>query len=96
MQFLLTWGRVFSFPYSELKNLYNHCSSWKRITAITHLKNRKEEHSETVTAGTSLAVQWLGLHTSTEGGTVSIPGLGAKIPHATWRSQKKKKKEKKK
>ena len=27
-------------------------------------------------------VQWLGLHTSTAGGTGSIPGHGTKIPHA--------------
>ena len=43
--------------------------------------------------GNSLAVQWLGLCASTEGGTGSIPGWGTKIPHAAWRSQKKKKKE---
>ena len=30
--------------------------------------------------GTSLVVQWLRLHTSTAGGTGSIPGLGTKIP----------------
>ena len=30
--------------------------------------------------GTSLAVQWLRLHTSTAGGAGSIPGLGTKIP----------------
>ena len=33
---------------------------------------------------TSLAVHWLRHHTSTAGGTGSIPGLGIKIPHATW------------
>ena len=42
-------------------------------------------------AGTSLAVQWLRLHTSTAGGTVSIPGQGTKIPHAALCGQKKKK-----
>jgi len=30
--------------------------------------------------GTSLAVQWLRLH----GGAGSVPGWGAKIPHASW------------
>ena len=30
--------------------------------------------------GTSLAVQWLRLHTCTAGGTGSIPGQGTKIP----------------
>ena len=33
-------------------------------------------------SGTSLAVQWLRLHTSNAGGVGSIPGGGAKIPHA--------------
>ena len=43
----------------------------------------------TAGAGTSLAVQWLRLHTSTARGTDSIPGQGTKIPQATWHSQKK-------
>ena len=30
--------------------------------------------------GTSLEVQWLGLHASTAGGMGSIPGQGTKIP----------------
>ena len=30
--------------------------------------------------GNSLVVQWLGLHTSTAGGTGSIPGQRTKIP----------------
>ena len=41
---------------------------------------------------TSLVVQWLRLHASTAGGTGSIPGQGAKIPHPTCRAAKKKKK----
>ena len=32
--------------------------------------------------GTSLAVQWLRLHTATAGGTGSIPDWGTKILHA--------------
>ena len=44
-----------------------------------------------LTPGISLAVQWLGLHASTAGGTGSIPGQGTKILHASRRSQKKKK-----
>jgi len=32
--------------------------------------------------GTSLAAQWLGLHASNAGGSGSIPGGEAKIPHA--------------
>ena len=46
--------------------------------------------------GTSLAVQWLRLRASTAGGTGSIPGWGAKIPHTTWHGQKIKKIKKKK
>ena len=37
--------------------------------------------------GTSLAVQWLRLCTSTTGGVGSIPSRGTKIPHATQRGQ---------
>ena len=42
--------------------------------------------------GNPLAVQCLGLHASTAGGTGLIPGQGTKIPQAAWRHQKKKKK----
>ena len=34
-------------------------------------------------------VQWVGLHTSTAGGTGSIPGQGTKIPHASQTKKKK-------
>ena len=34
------------------------------------------------TAGTSLAVKWLRLHSSTAGGLSSVPGQRTKIPHA--------------
>ena len=44
--------------------------------------------------GTSLAVQWLRLHTCTAGGVGSTPGRVTKIPHVVRGSQKKKKKEK--
>ena len=37
--------------------------------------------------GNSLAVQWLGLHASTAGGTGLIPGQGAKVLHAAWHGQ---------
>ena len=36
----------------------------------------------------SLAVQWLRLRASIAGVPSSIPGLGTKIPYATWCSQK--------
>ena len=39
--------------------------------------------------GSSLAVQWLRLCTSSAGGEGSIPGYGTKIPHAVQHSQKK-------
>ena len=35
-------------------------------------------------------VQWYKLPTSTAGGKDSVPVSGTKIPHALWRSQKKK------
>ena len=38
-------------------------------------------------------VQWLRFHASIAGGMGSIPGQGTKIPHATWHSQLKKKKD---
>ena len=41
---------------------------------------------------TSLVVQWLRRHASTVGGVGSIPGGGAKIPHAMQCSLGKKKK----
>ena len=34
-------------------------------------------------------VQWLRLLTSKVGGMGLIPGWGTKVPHATWRGQKK-------
>ena len=38
-----------------------------------------------ITSGTSLAVQWLRLTApSNVEGTSSIPGQGARIPHARW------------
>ena len=53
---------------------------------------RAEEKESMIKAayiGNSLAVQWLGLHASTAGGTGSIPGRGTNIPHAMRHSQKK-------
>ena len=38
--------------------------------------------------GTSLAVQWLQLHTSNAQGIGLIPGQGTKTPHATQCGQK--------
>ena len=39
--------------------------------------------------GNSLVVQLLGLHTSTAGGTGSIPGQGSKILHTSQLGKKK-------
>ena len=38
--------------------------------------------------GTSLAVQWLRIHTSIAGDMVLIPGSGTKIPNTMWYGQK--------
>ena len=50
-------------------------------------KSRKT--TKKVTMGTSLAVQWLRLHTPNAGDTDSIPGQGTKILHAAWHGPKK-------
>ena len=42
----------------------------------------------------SLALQWLGLRAFTAEGMGSIPGRGTKVPHTSWRDQKKKKENK--
>ena len=46
--------------------------------------------------GTSLAVQWLKLHTPSAGGMGSVPGRGTKILHAARSGQKKQKNKKNK
>ena len=38
--------------------------------------------------GTSLAVQWLGLGTSSAGDMSSTTGQGTKVPYAVWHGQK--------
>ena len=43
-----------------------------------------------MSAGTSLAAQWLRLHDPNAGGRGSISGGGTKIPHAMRYGQKKK------
>ena len=48
-------------------------------------------HFRIPSQGSSLVVQWLGLHTSIARDTGSIPGQGTKIPQATWQKKKKKK-----
>ena len=50
---------------------------------------RVKEVEESKMSLTSLAVQWLRLHTLSAGGTGLMPGWGTKIPHAVQCSQKK-------
>ena len=45
-----------------------------------------------MSGGTSLAVQWLGLHLPVRGGVDSIPSGGAKISHALRQKSKHKQK----
>ena len=53
--------------------------------------SKENENTNQKRYETSLVVQWLRPHASTAGVMGSIPGQGTKIPHAMWRSQKKKK-----
>ena len=64
-----------------------HATTWMNHKCIMLMKDVKHKRLW----GTSLAIQWLGLHAATAGGVGSIPGRGTKIPHAARRSQKKKK-----
>ena len=58
-------------------------SSRKKLTEIVSWSYAKSR-----TGGTSLAVQWLRLCASTEGGESFNPDWGTKIPHAAVHSQK--------
>ena len=57
-----------------------------------HIINEKKNKKKNLT-GNSLAVQWLGLCTSTVGSPGSIPSQRTKVPQDTGHSKKKKKKE---
>ena len=63
------------YPEIVHKNLRQHLSGESVFSFQWHQKG---------TYGTSLAVQWLRHLASTAGGEGSIPGRGAKIPHASW------------
>ena len=63
-------------PLSHTPNLY--------FTTLNIIKLYQFSNSY---EGSSLVVQCLGLWASTVGGLGSIPGLGTRIPQATWRSQ---------
>ena len=62
------------------------------------LEKQRGESSKIIkknSQGTSLTVQWLGLHVSTAADMVrSLPGWGTKIPQASQHGQKKEKKRK--
>ena len=60
-------------------------SGWPKLTFVFLLFPRALKSGP----GTSLAVQWLRLYASNAGDAGSIPGWGAKIPHAAWSGQKK-------
>ena len=60
------------FPLGVTENIRNREMLAQHWEGNSYLK--------VVRMGTSLAVQWLGLHASTAGGMGSIPGQGTKIP----------------
>ena len=70
----------------SVSTLGKHLPSWLLLNFIS-LRS-----SQLWRCGTSLAGQWLRLHTSTAGGTDSIPGQGTKILHAVRCGQKKQRK----
>ena len=73
-------------------NLKNNIYGNSQYFLLSFSVNLKLLQKKSITvSGTSLAVQWLRLCTSSIGGIGSIPGQRTKIPHATWCSQKKKK-----
>ena len=78
------------------KQLVTHKGTPIRLSAdfsAETLQARREWHDilKVMRGGSSLAVQWLGLHAPAAESLGSIPGRGTKIPQATRRSQKKEK-----
>ena len=64
------------------------------IYIYAFISKQETEELRVSRAGNSLAVKWLGFHWTlafTAEGAGSIPSRGAKIPQATWSSQKNKK-----
>ena len=51
-------------------------------------QNKELSQSKTVNLGTSLAGQWLRLHTSIAGVSSTIPGWGTKILYTLWYKRK--------
>lgn len=79
------------------EDLLTFCFPWLLINCISflemplqHFLGMQVQHIvwlETIEVGTSLAVQWLGCHTSTAEGIGSIPGQGSKTPYTLWHNQ---------
>ncbi|XP_059950014.1 leydig cell tumor 10 kDa protein homolog isoform X1 [Mesoplodon densirostris] len=84
------------FDLGTQQPAYLHVSAGggKCLMGISSSQHLSSVTLQQFTRGTSLAVQWLRLCTSTAGGAGSglIPGWGTKIPRATGRGPKKKKK----
>ena len=74
------------------------CENWKRIfiwelnlfSFWSPMLSQNSDESM-ILGGSSLAIQGLRLPASNTGNACSVPGRGAKIPHAMWLGKKKKK-----
>ena len=75
---------IYHLSYGPSTHAYFH--SYQMATLL--ISKRKSP-------GTSLTIQWLGLHASNAGGVGSIPGWGTKIPHAVQHGQRKERKKRK-
>ena len=75
---------ILSVDYSFKKLVYE----WNLRGRIAVREEGRTEGVCFKMGGTSLAVQWLRLHTSNIGGVGSIPGQVTKIPCAAWCGQK--------
>ena len=71
---------TFVWMFVVLLDSDDHC--------LDHFEKSLKKNLFKKVGGTSLVVQWLGLHASNAGGVGSVPGRRTKIPHATWHSQK--------
>ena len=64
------------------------CCSVAKLCLTLRVCKGDHKGSKILNTGTSLVVQWLRHYTSNAGDVSLIPGLGTKIPHATWHDQK--------
>ena len=81
---------VISISHESFLIFKMSCKQIQLCLADNGIRHRSER------SGTSLAVQWLRLCTSSAGGAGSIPGQGTRILHAAWYGQKRKTEKKKK